>query len=235
MTASQTVAAAEACAPGLRGGQLLPRFQFGVARREDHRRRARRARRRPLRRGRGDDGGAAAPAQGAAAARRAARRGRSRRRSTSSASRRGSRARELGVASATKMCRSVLIKGLEAMVIESFIAARRYGVEEALIASLRETFPGVDWDRQAALLLPAGHRARPPPRGGDARGGRHRARGRPRSVERVGRRRTAGLGGRPRRRRRCSARSAAAARAGRPTGATRPTGSSITSRARRQS
>ena len=49
---------------------------------------------------------------------------------------------QLGVASATKMCRSVLVKGLEAMVIESFTAARRYGVEEAMIASLRETFPG---------------------------------------------------------------------------------------------
>jgi 3-hydroxyisobutyrate dehydrogenase-like beta-hydroxyacid dehydrogenase len=60
---------------------------------------------------------------------------------------------ELGVASATKMCRSVLVKGLEAMVIESFVAARRYGVEEALIASLRETFPGVDWDEQASYFF----------------------------------------------------------------------------------
>ncbi len=31
---------------------------------------------------------------------------------------------KLGVASATKMCRSVMIKGLEAMVIESFTTAR---------------------------------------------------------------------------------------------------------------
>jgi len=60
---------------------------------------------------------------------------------------------ELGVASATKMCRSVMIKGLEAMVIESFTAARRYGVEQALIASLRETFPGVDWEQQAAYFF----------------------------------------------------------------------------------
>ena len=36
----------------------------------------------------------------------------------------------------TKMCRSVMIKGLEAMVIESFTAARAYGVEDAVIASL---------------------------------------------------------------------------------------------------
>jgi 3-hydroxyisobutyrate dehydrogenase-like beta-hydroxyacid dehydrogenase len=57
---------------------------------------------------------------------------------------------DLGVASATKMCRSVMIKGLEAMVIESFTAARHYGVEDAVIASLQETFPGIDWERQAA-------------------------------------------------------------------------------------
>jgi len=59
----------------------------------------------------------------------------------------------LGVASATKMCRSVMIKGLEAMVIESFTAARSYGVEDALLASLGETFPGVDWERQAAYFF----------------------------------------------------------------------------------
>lgn len=59
----------------------------------------------------------------------------------------------LGVASATKMCRSVMIKGLEAMVIESFTAARHYGVEDAVIASLHETFPGIDWERQAAYFF----------------------------------------------------------------------------------
>lgn len=60
---------------------------------------------------------------------------------------------KLGVASATKMCRSVMIKGLEAMVIESFTAARHYGVEDAVIASLRETFPGIDWEKQAAYFF----------------------------------------------------------------------------------
>jgi 3-hydroxyisobutyrate dehydrogenase-like beta-hydroxyacid dehydrogenase len=59
----------------------------------------------------------------------------------------------LGVASATKMCRSVMIKGLEAMVIESFTAARHYGVEDALIASLQETFPGVEWESQATYFF----------------------------------------------------------------------------------
>jgi 3-hydroxyisobutyrate dehydrogenase-like beta-hydroxyacid dehydrogenase len=59
----------------------------------------------------------------------------------------------LGVASATKMCRSVMIKGLEAMVIESFTTARAYGVEDAVIASLHETFPGIDWEKQATYFF----------------------------------------------------------------------------------
>jgi 3-hydroxyisobutyrate dehydrogenase-like beta-hydroxyacid dehydrogenase len=59
----------------------------------------------------------------------------------------------LGVASATKMCRSVMIKGLEAMVIESFTTARHYGVEDAVLASLQETFPGIDWEKQGAYFF----------------------------------------------------------------------------------
>ncbi len=59
----------------------------------------------------------------------------------------------LGVASATKMCRSVMIKGLEAMVIESFTAARAYGVEDQVLASLAETFPGIDWERQGSYFF----------------------------------------------------------------------------------
>ena len=63
---------------------------------------------------------------------------------------------KLGVASATKMCRSVMIKGLEAMVIESFTAARAYGVEDQVVASLVETFPGIDWEKQGGYFF---HRA----------------------------------------------------------------------------
>jgi 3-hydroxyisobutyrate dehydrogenase-like beta-hydroxyacid dehydrogenase len=59
----------------------------------------------------------------------------------------------LGVASAVKMCRSVMIKGLEAMVIESFTTARAYGVEGAVLASLKETFPGIDWEKQGAYFF----------------------------------------------------------------------------------
>ena len=61
--------------------------------------------------------------------------------------------RELGVASAVKMCRSVMIKGLEAMVFEAFTTARAYGVEDAVLASLQETFPGIDWEKQGAYFF----------------------------------------------------------------------------------
>ena len=59
----------------------------------------------------------------------------------------------LGVASATKLCRSVMIKGLEVMLIESLTTARHYGVEDAVIASLQETHPGVDWQKQATYAF----------------------------------------------------------------------------------
>lgn len=60
---------------------------------------------------------------------------------------------QLGVASAVKMCRSIMIKGLEAMVIESFTTARAYGVEDAVLASLAETFPGINWEKQGAYFF----------------------------------------------------------------------------------
>ena len=58
----------------------------------------------------------------------------------------------LGVASAIKMCRSVIVKGMEAIVIESFLTARRYGVEDEVLASLAETFPGIDWENQGSYF-----------------------------------------------------------------------------------
>jgi len=53
-----------------------------------------------------------------------------------------------GVVSAIKLCRSVIVKGMEALAIESLLTARRYGVEREVLASLAETFPGLDWERQ---------------------------------------------------------------------------------------
>lgn len=59
----------------------------------------------------------------------------------------------LGVASATKMCRSVMIKGLEALVIESYAAARAYGVEDQVLPTLQDTFPSIDWATQGAYFF----------------------------------------------------------------------------------
>jgi 3-hydroxyisobutyrate dehydrogenase-like beta-hydroxyacid dehydrogenase len=60
---------------------------------------------------------------------------------------------KFGVSAAATMCRSVIIKGLESMVIESLTTARAYGVEDSVIASLYESFPGIDWEQQAAYFF----------------------------------------------------------------------------------
>jgi 3-hydroxyisobutyrate dehydrogenase-like beta-hydroxyacid dehydrogenase len=61
--------------------------------------------------------------------------------------------KDLGVASAIKMCRSVMIKGLEALVIESYTTARKYGVEDYVLPTLQETFPSIDWNKQGAYFF----------------------------------------------------------------------------------
>jgi 3-hydroxyisobutyrate dehydrogenase-like beta-hydroxyacid dehydrogenase len=60
---------------------------------------------------------------------------------------------KIGKAAATKLCRSVVVKGLEAMVVEAFTAARAHGVEDEVVASLSETFPGIDWEKQGAYVF----------------------------------------------------------------------------------
>jgi len=62
-------------------------------------------------------------------------------------------ASQIGIASAIKMCRSVMIKGLEALVIESYTTARKYGVETYMIPTLTETFPSIDWEKQGAYFF----------------------------------------------------------------------------------
>ncbi|MDE1186456.1 MAG: DUF1932 domain-containing protein [Pantoea sp.] len=53
---------------------------------------------------------------------------------------------EIGTVSAIKMCRSVMIKGLEALTTECLAAAQRYGVEEAVLNSLHTSFPSLGWN-----------------------------------------------------------------------------------------
>ena len=69
---------------------------------------------------------------------------------------------ELGAASAAKMCRSVVIKGVEALLTESLLAARHYGVERTVLASLANLLPGADWDELARYMISRalGHGAR---------------------------------------------------------------------------
>jgi len=62
-------------------------------------------------------------------------------------------AAEIGVASAIKMCRSIMIKGLEALVIESYSTAQFYGVADKVLPTLAETFPHIDWPAQGAYFF----------------------------------------------------------------------------------
>ena len=60
---------------------------------------------------------------------------------------------EIGQASSIKMIRSVMVKGLEALLVESLTAAHRAGVEDKVIESLGESFPGLDWRGKAGYHL----------------------------------------------------------------------------------
>ena len=51
----------------------------------------------------------------------------------------------IGVASAVKMCRSIMIKGIEALTVECLLAARRFGAEQEVLVSLDGTYPGMGW------------------------------------------------------------------------------------------
>ena len=62
-------------------------------------------------------------------------------------------AEEVGVASAIKMCRSVMIKGLEALTTECLSTARQYGAEDAVLASLHKSFPSMGWDAELPHYL----------------------------------------------------------------------------------
>jgi 3-hydroxyisobutyrate dehydrogenase-like beta-hydroxyacid dehydrogenase len=60
---------------------------------------------------------------------------------------------ELGKASAAKMCRSVMVKGIEALLSESLLAARAYGVEDTVLKSLDDLFPGPDWPTLSQYMI----------------------------------------------------------------------------------
>lgn len=60
---------------------------------------------------------------------------------------------EVGGASSVKMCRSIMIKGMEALVTECLLTARRYGVEGQVLASLSDTLPHGNWPGLARYMM----------------------------------------------------------------------------------
>ena len=60
---------------------------------------------------------------------------------------------EIGQASLNKMVRSIMIKGIEALLFESLAVAQKYGIEERIFDSVSETLPGLDWRQLATYNL----------------------------------------------------------------------------------
>jgi 3-hydroxyisobutyrate dehydrogenase-like beta-hydroxyacid dehydrogenase len=59
----------------------------------------------------------------------------------------------LGSASAIKMFRSVIIKGLEALMLECVLGAEQYGASARVFASVSASIPGIDWNRLAHYMI----------------------------------------------------------------------------------
>jgi 3-hydroxyisobutyrate dehydrogenase-like beta-hydroxyacid dehydrogenase len=59
----------------------------------------------------------------------------------------------VGTAAAVKMCRSIVVKGLEALMCECVLGASRYGAGAPVFASLNESFPGLDWQKLADYMV----------------------------------------------------------------------------------
>ncbi|MBS1791028.1 MAG: NAD(P)-dependent oxidoreductase [Acidobacteria bacterium] len=60
---------------------------------------------------------------------------------------------EIGAASATKMCRSIIVKGLEALLFECVLGAVPYGADDRVFATLEETMPGMNWKKLAGYMV----------------------------------------------------------------------------------
>jgi 3-hydroxyisobutyrate dehydrogenase-like beta-hydroxyacid dehydrogenase len=59
----------------------------------------------------------------------------------------------IGDASLSKMLRSIFIKGIEALMLESLVAARHAGIEERILDSVQKTIPEIDWRKLATYNL----------------------------------------------------------------------------------
>jgi 3-hydroxyisobutyrate dehydrogenase-like beta-hydroxyacid dehydrogenase len=60
---------------------------------------------------------------------------------------------EVGRAAATKLCRSVIVKGLESLLAESLLTARTFGVERDVLDSLPNILPPADWEAVAGYFV----------------------------------------------------------------------------------
>ena len=60
---------------------------------------------------------------------------------------------KIGQASSIKMFRSVIIKGMEALMLESLYAAQEMGVTDRVLQSLAGTYPGMDWPKAVDYLV----------------------------------------------------------------------------------
>ena len=60
---------------------------------------------------------------------------------------------DTGAAAAIKMIRSVMIKGIEALTLECFVAAARAGVIDQVADSMRNNYPTLDWNKVIAYNL----------------------------------------------------------------------------------
>jgi 3-hydroxyisobutyrate dehydrogenase-like beta-hydroxyacid dehydrogenase len=60
---------------------------------------------------------------------------------------------QVGAASAVKMCRSIIVKGMEALLFECALGASYYGADERVFASLDETLPGINWGKLADYMI----------------------------------------------------------------------------------
>lgn len=60
---------------------------------------------------------------------------------------------QIGRAVAVKMFRSVIYKGLEALIFECVLGASQYGAEPRVFASLEKDFPGIDFKKLADYMI----------------------------------------------------------------------------------
>ncbi len=60
---------------------------------------------------------------------------------------------EPGQASAVKMFRSLLVKGLEALLVECIVGADRYGAARRVLTSMNGTLPTEDWNELTTYLV----------------------------------------------------------------------------------